>query len=248
MNLPVPIGTTLLAPADATALGAIDASLTHTYAVRQIRRTETEMRISVLDAIHFPTPASRYWQAIREQCVELEQAAVLDFEKRRNDIKLIRARMALAHALDHGDDLTASEHQIDVDQCLWNDAAMRQVAADRVREILLWEKIKDEQIAADPTFDRDDADTHQLVSYTKQFILRASIADQSKMTGGELDNLIGQLRAGVARAVEKGVIKTVLAGLPKNAADLTEKQIKHFATPPKPTALPSRAYEAHMKR
>lgn len=231
-TLPIPICESLLSKKDAERLFNIGASIDHAMYARQVFRTETEMRISVLDAVHFPTPGSRYWQAIREQCGMVGELSRLFFDERRLQIRRRRAVQAQADAEARGDAIGFDEAQIDIDECDLQQRTMALEAKDRVREIMLWEELKQEQIAADPTFDRDDVNSHQLVSYTKQFILRAEMSDASKMSGGELDNLMGQLRSGVALAVKKGVIKQVLDGLPANAAKQTEKVIKHFTVGP----------------
>ena len=36
---------------------------------KQVYRTETEMRLSVLNDAKHPTPAAKYWQSVREQSV-----------------------------------------------------------------------------------------------------------------------------------------------------------------------------------
>ena len=41
--------------------------LQRVFEVHQIWRTEPEMRYSVLDDVSYPTPASKYWQCVREQ-------------------------------------------------------------------------------------------------------------------------------------------------------------------------------------
>lgn len=226
-QLPVPISELILTPTDAERLDGIHEALGHAYACRQIGRTETEMRISVLSDVWFPTPAAKYWQCVREECVQAEQLALHSLEARRNQVALLRARRRLEQARD---ELDVRDAQIDIDQCLWNDAGLRQKAADRVREIILWEQLKAEQVAADPTFDRDDVNTHQLVSYTRQFIIRANHADPSKLNSGELDNLIGQFRTGVRRAIEMGVLNDVVKGLPdeQQLADSLRTQAAQF--------------------
>ena len=55
---------------------------------RQVFRTETEMRLSVLNDGKHPTPAAKYWQAVREQSVFFDNMMALSFEFRRDVIKL----------------------------------------------------------------------------------------------------------------------------------------------------------------
>ena len=50
-------------------LQELKEELVDTHDKVQIYRTETEMRYSVLNDGRFPTKASKYWQAVREQDV-----------------------------------------------------------------------------------------------------------------------------------------------------------------------------------
>lgn len=211
--LPVPVCDGLLRRASSAAIRGIAPELAHAMRTRQIHRTETEMRCSVLDAVHFPTHAARYWQSVREQCVMLAECTRLFFDQRR--LLLRRARNEWLLRWFGWFPFMGEALRIELDESIVREQFMRQEAEDRVREILLWEKIKAEETAADPTFDRENVDTHQLISYTKMFALRAAHSDAERMSGGELDNLLGQLRASVALAEERGVLPQVLEGLPK---------------------------------
>ena len=59
---------------------AMGAELKDTWDKKQMFRTETEMRISVLNDLKHPTPAAKYWQAVREQNVFFEQMVFLSFD------------------------------------------------------------------------------------------------------------------------------------------------------------------------
>ena len=61
-----------------------------TWTKKQIFRTETEARISVLQDMKYPTKAAKYWQCVREQNVFLENLMALSFDYRRNDVKIKR--------------------------------------------------------------------------------------------------------------------------------------------------------------
>lgn len=218
MNLPVQIVDTLLKPERFAQLHAIADSLNKGYRTRQIWRTETEMRVSVLNDLHFPTAAAKYWQCVREQAVYLEQLALLSFDWRKNAIRLERAQRSFKWA-----PWRRRELQIVIDECRFAEVNMRLAADDRIREIRLWERLKEEQKTIDPTFDTEDVNSHQLVSYTKQFILRAAHADSANLNGGEADNLIGQLRTAVRVAESSGVLNKVLTDLPRQARALVDQ-------------------------
>ena len=81
---------------DLSLVRELQSELDDTWNKKQMFRTETEMRVSVLNDIKFPTSASKYWQAIREQAVMLENLVMLSFEYRRNDVKLRRKKEKLS--------------------------------------------------------------------------------------------------------------------------------------------------------
>ena len=64
------------------------SELQDTWIKKQMFRTETEMRISVLNDLKHPTPAAKYWQAVREQNVMFEQMVFLSFDYRKNEVEI----------------------------------------------------------------------------------------------------------------------------------------------------------------
>ena len=76
-------------------INKIKNELNDTMAKRQMFRTETEMRFSVLNDGKHPTKASKYWQSVREQGVFIENLHTLSFEYRRNLVKLKRKQKKL---------------------------------------------------------------------------------------------------------------------------------------------------------
>ena len=59
----------LLDPNDVSAFKGMVDELRDTWTKKQIFRTETEMRFSVLSDMKYPTNAAKYWQCVREQNV-----------------------------------------------------------------------------------------------------------------------------------------------------------------------------------
>jgi hypothetical protein len=55
----------MLKPEDAGAIVELREELGENWRKKQIFRTETEMRISVLNDAKHPTNASKYWQSVR---------------------------------------------------------------------------------------------------------------------------------------------------------------------------------------
>lgn len=202
-------GTSLLTATDFTFLASAAAELEDTLAKRQIFRTETERDVSVLNDIKHPTPASKYWQSVREQGVMFENLVMLGFDYRRNEVQIKRIDKKLAGALDEFD---AEDARIDLDECRYKRANMESVAHDRIREIRMWSEKKAE--LDDGSFDTRDVNSHQLVSYAQRFILQASNAP-ADMPVAEANNLMGQLQTTVRELRERGLLEQALAPLPQ---------------------------------
>ena len=131
---------------------------------RQVYRTETEMRLSVLNDGKHPTPAAKYWQSVREQSVFFEQLMLLQFDYRRNQVK----RKKLAKEIeDESDTLEKELLQIDLEQLDWLIKSQKLDAHHRIRELEHWSRIKEE--LNDGSFDTKDPNTHQMVSLPKRF-------------------------------------------------------------------------------
>lgn len=176
---------------DAKAIVALREELTDTWTKKQIFRTETEMRISVLNDGKHPTQASKYWQSVREQNAMFEALMGLSFDLRRNQVKRMKLERKMQAAIDSGDDLKQMELQIDLDENLYGRANMEQVAHDRVRELNTWSKIKSE--LEDGSFDSKNVNTHQAESY------RLALTNRAKALGpnagpAEVINAIGPLQ------------------------------------------------------
>jgi len=159
---------------------------------RQVFRTETEMRLAVLNDGKHPTPAAKYWQAVREQSVFFDNVMALSFEYRRNVIKLEQKEKELKKEKDA---LERDLLQIDIDELKWIVDSQKQEAHHRIRELEHWSRIKAE--LDDGSFDTVDPNTHQQVSLPKRFE-----HDMKSLTPGtsasEARNIVG-LHATAAR-------------------------------------------------
>lgn len=176
---------------DAQAIVALKDELTDTWTKKQIFRTETEMRISVLNDGKHPTQASKYWQSVREQNAMFEALMGLSFDLRRSNIKRLKLEKKLQKAIDEGDELKQAEIQIDLDENLYGRANMEQTAHDRVRELNTWSRIKDE--LDDGSFDSENVNSHQAESY------RLALTNRVKALGpnagpAEVVNAVGPLQ------------------------------------------------------
>jgi hypothetical protein len=178
----------ILDPNDVTDFKGMVDELRDTWTKKQVFRTETEMRFSVLNDMKYPTKASKYWQCVREQNVYLENLMSLSFDYRRTEVKLKRLQQKLK---DETDELKKELIQIDIDEKTYSKANMELTAKDRMREIKLWSQLKKE--VDDGTFDKQNVNTHQLESYHKIMLNR-----KDTLTPGssqpEVFNVLGQLQ------------------------------------------------------
>ena len=179
----------LLDPNDVQEFKELTNELRDTWTKKQVFRTETEMRMSVLQDAKYPTKASKYWQCVREQNVFLENLMSLSFDARRNEVKLKRLQEKL---LKEKDPLKRELLQIDIDEKTYSVANMQLVARDRMREIKLWSVLKKE--FDDGKFDTKDVNTHQLDSY--HLIMKNKAETLSAGSSQpEIFNVLGQLKS-----------------------------------------------------
>ena len=174
---------------DVSTFKELTSELRDTWTKKQVFRTETEMRISVLQDAKYPTKASKYWQCVREQNVFLENLMSLSFDARRNEVKLKKLKQKLET---EKDPIKLELLQIDIDEKTYSVANMQLVARDRMREIKLWSTLKKE--FDDGSFNTKDVNRHQLDSYA---IIMKNKAET--LTSGssqpEVFNVLGQLQS-----------------------------------------------------
>lgn len=192
----------VLKPQDAQEILALKEELADNWNKKQIFRTETEMRVSVLNDGKHPTPASKYWQSVREMSAHFDAMMNLSFELRRSDVERLKLERKMKEAELKGDMLDIIEAQIDLDQNLYGKACMEQVAHDRVRELQTWSKIKNE--LNDGSFDAQNVNTHQAVS------LRLTLENRVASLGAgsspsEVLNAVGPLQT-VQRLAKDGTL------------------------------------------
>ena len=177
----------LLDPNDVKEFKEMTSELRDTWTKKQVFRTETEMRMSVLQDAKYPTKASKYWQCVREQNVFLENLMSLSFDARRNEVKLKKLKQKLET---EEDPLKRELLQIDIDEKTYSVANMQLVARDRMREIKLWSTLKKE--FNDGSFDDKDVNRHQLDSYALIMKNKAETLS-SGSSQPEIFNVLGQL-------------------------------------------------------
>ena len=160
----------ILENSDMTSISKLTNELQRCFEVRQMWRTETEMRFSVLNDVSFPTPASKYWQCIREQNTFWEQLVQLscEYQKTQGELELAEVEYDEIKGNSKRHNAQRKIKDSEIKQKQFGLMQMRLQAHDRVREIKLWEVIKEEQLKKGD-FDISDVNKHQAESYAKRW-------------------------------------------------------------------------------
>ena len=178
----------MLKKEDNKFLKELKVELEDTHNKAQLYRTETEMRYSVLNDGRFPTKASKYWQAVREQNVFYTNLRMEAYQYRK---LLVEIKKLERNIENEKDDLELELLEIELEEKLWDKDERERMGADRVREIEHWSRIKKE--LDDGTFDTQNVDTHQKESLKLQLQERAKNLTPGS-SQGEMINVIGPLK------------------------------------------------------
>ena len=179
----------LLTQEDLSSFKGMVDELRDTWTKKQMFRTETEARFSVLQDNRYPTKAAKYWQCVREQSSYLDNLMALSFDYRRNEAKI----KWLEKKLDkEEDEYKATKYQIDLDEARLGKASMEKVAKHRMREIKMWSKLKKE--FNDGSLNDKDVNQHQLESYHMMYAGKAKTITKNT-SEAEVFNILGQLQS-----------------------------------------------------
>ena len=170
-------------------LKEMTSELKDTWTKKQVFRTETEARFSVLQDNRYPTQAAKYWQCVREQATYVDNLMTLSFEYRRNQAKINKLEEQIRTEKDEHKKVN---FEIDLDECRFNKASMERQAHHRMREIKMWSKLKKE--FNDGSFDTQDVNQHQLESYGRQYAIKAQNLTENSDDADKF-NVIGQLES-----------------------------------------------------
>ena len=177
----------LLDKSQASEFKRMVPELQDTWVKKQMFRTETEMRFSVLSDNKYGTNAAKYWQSVREQNSHFENLMTLSFDYRKNDVEIKKLERDLKK---EKDPLEREMKQVEIEEKLYGRANMELTAKARMREISTWSKLKKE--FHDGKFDDKDVNTHQAESYTHQFEQKR-LTLTSGSSQPEVFNVLGQL-------------------------------------------------------
>ena len=170
-----------------------------TWHKKQVFRTETEMRMSVLQDAKYPTKAAKYWQCVREQNVFFENLMSLSFEYRKNEVEIKKLKNKI---LQETDQLEKELLEIELEEKLYGRANTELVAKDRMREINQWSQLKKEY--DDGSFDTKNVNTHQAESYKMMLTNKVKTLTPGS-SQPEVFNAVGQLQT-LERLTQEGVL------------------------------------------
>jgi len=179
----------LLDTEDLKAFQSMTSELKDTWIKKQMFRTETEARFSVLQDNRCPTNASKYWQCVREQASDIDNRMALSFDHKRNQAQINRIEDQLETEKDKHE---LAILEIELDECRYQKASMEKTAYHRVRELKMWSKLKSEY--DDGTFDTQDVNEHQLESYGRQYADKAQNLTEHSSDADKF-NVLGQLKS-----------------------------------------------------
>ena len=179
----------LLSTEDLNNFKAMTEELRDTWTKKQMFRTETEARFSVLQDNRYPTKASKYWQCVREQSTYLDNLMTLSFDYRRNDAKIKYLEKKISNETD---EYKLTKYEIDLDECRFGKASMEKTAKHRMREIGMWSGLKKE--FNDGSFNDQDVNQHQLESYGLHYAQKAKTLNNNS-SDTDIFNVMGQLES-----------------------------------------------------
>ena len=179
--------TGILDEEDVKHFKSLIPELKDTWKKKQVFRTETEMRFSVLSDNKYPTKAAKYWQCVREQNTHFENLMHLSFDARKNDVEIDKLKEKITREKNK---LDKQLLQIELEEKVYSKASMELVAKHRMREVATWSKLKKE--FDDGKFDKEDVNTHQAHSYMLRLQhQKATLTPGSSQP--EVFNVLGQL-------------------------------------------------------
>jgi len=179
----------LLEQQDLTDFKGMVDELRDTWTKKQVFRTETEARFSVLQDNRYPTKGAKYWQCVREQSSYLDNLMTLSFDYRRNEAKITWLEKKIDK---EEDEYKKTKYEIDLDECRFGKASMEKTAKHRMREIKMWSKLKGE--FNDGSFNDKDVNDHQLESYGMQYYEKSKTLNEHS-DQNEVFNVMGQLQS-----------------------------------------------------
>lgn len=209
----------ILTKKDREFLNSNKSLFEHSVDIMQKFRTRTEMEVSVLNDVDNPTSDAKYWQLQREVTVMYQETKRAEFEERRSNLKIKKLKLeqaALKVSTIKGcefntkfDEIAYFEKQVDVEEAEYGLTNLAKQTAARVRELRNWKQIQ-ERLKPKLEFSDTDPDEHQMISYTRRFIMEAMALPQSKASAAEAKHILAHLYTSVRYARERGLLNKII--------------------------------------
>ncbi len=156
----------LLCKEDFQSLMKLQKELEENFEKNQIFRSRYEME-SIINDLKFPGD-SKYWQAIREEQVHLQELILLNFEYQKNLIKIELLESQIEELRTKNGDRTIPPKiklkEIEIEQLRYMLLQQQRVAQDRVREVTNWAEIIT-KLEPNLKYSKDTYEEHQPESY-----------------------------------------------------------------------------------
>lgn len=182
-------GAAILEKDDFTSLTDMQEELQDVFVHSQLFRTRTEMEVSVLKDIKFPTPDAKYWQSVREQNAMFQNLVMLSYDYRKNKVEIDILKRDMAKS----EELEQELIRIEIERKEFIAKTQEKEAKDRIREIREWHDIK---MKLEPHLKHgtQDVGAHQLEAFAQRFSHEAAIASEGG-TFAEKRNAFGLLES-----------------------------------------------------
>ncbi|MBD3284625.1 hypothetical protein GF395_04265 [Candidatus Uhrbacteria bacterium] len=205
----------ILKPDEIRQLEEKAKSIQKAFESKQVYRTDTEARVSVLNDLKFPTADAKYWQSVREEDVHFSELVRLSFDYKRVQIEVDQLERDIVNENKKDDkfddDLYKKKLKVDLEEKAFQLKQMQIVAHHRFREITQWEQIREEILKGNPNIDINDPNTHQLYSYAHRFTNQYLSAVKSKAKSpSEMINIKGLLFTLINRVGKKTYMNKIL--------------------------------------
>jgi hypothetical protein len=185
---------------DLAALQDLMPGIEQSIQSHTIYRTTTEALFSVLNDLKFPTAASKYHQAKREQLVMFENLVGLSFDYRAVLIELEEVESKIANSKG----FKLKKLEVKRDRLQFKLMWMRKDGQERIRELKMWAQIM-QDLAKSDVFDLDNKDTDQLKAFTIRYLLELPAACRAGNDVGGAVNIIAQARTGLAECERRNI-------------------------------------------
>jgi hypothetical protein len=192
----------ILEPEDLQVIESLKEELKDVFLTSQIFRTRTEMEISVLNEVSFPTPDAKYWQAVREQNVMFQELVLLSYEYRKNIIEIKKLKRAF---YSEKDELEQELLGVEIERREFISKNQERTAKDRIREINQWHEIK-QGLIPQLKFGVTDVDKHQLESYHERYVREKEIVGNTGSLPEKI-NLVSLLNSAKKKIKEHKSLK-----------------------------------------